>query len=293
MTMPRTLTQPTATHAWYQLLRQLLLDGQPIGPRGMATREVLNATIAFPMRYPVICCPARKLSYKFMAAEALWVTAGNDKAADIVPYNKHMAEFSDDGETFAGAYGPPWVDQLDYLLRTLGNDQQTRQAVVTLWRPNPKPSKDIPCTVALTFNIRDNKLNCHVFMRSSDIWLGVPYDFFTFTMMATKLRCIYNDTNRQRVQPGLLYFTAVSSHLYDRDLEQVKLVNDELRLTVNGPLARSYDYPMREPTLMLETPKPKPWEFYRRSLLACRDLKPTRQLEIEGLWRIRYDAVDG
>ena len=162
------------------------------------------------MRKPVLTIKERSLSYKFMAAEAFWILSGSDMVADIAPWNSRIANFSDDGERFFGAYGPKITSQLPYVVEKLKSDKDSRQAGLTIWRETPPATKDVPCTVAVFANIRNELLNISVFMRSSDAWLGLPYDVFNFSMLG-HLICAHVGN----LQPGCLYLTAFSSHLYE------------------------------------------------------------------------------
>jgi thymidylate synthase len=203
---------------WRRQLSNVLLNGLEVSPRGKLTRELLHQSFAIDMRRPVLRAPLRKLDYKFMAAEAFWILSGDDRVEGIAPFNKRISEFSDDGKTFFGAYGPKIMEQLGYVLAKLAEDDLSRQAVLTIWREQPPPTKDVPCTVAISFTLREGKLNVHVFMRSSDLWLGLPYDVFNFSMLGhlvcAKLNAI-PDAKEPNVEPGLLHLTAVSSHLYE------------------------------------------------------------------------------
>ena len=206
------------SHAWLEALQDILTCGNDVAPRDQPTKEILQRTMQINMRKPVLMIPTRKLSYQFMAAEAYWILTGDDRVETISPYNKRIADFSDDGKTFFGAYGPKIRGQLDYVVEKLLQDSSSRQAGLTIWRENPPPTKDIPCTIAVFFNIRDGKLNCHNFMRSSDIWLGIPYDVFNFSMLS-HLVCASLNSKGCAVTPGTLYLTAASSHLYERNFE--------------------------------------------------------------------------
>lgn len=208
---------------WLETLEKALAQGKEVSPRGRKTLELPQHTVVVDTRRPVLLVPERKLSYQFMAAEAYWILTGDNRVETIAPWNRHIAQFSDDGKVFAGAYGPMVVDQLDYVVKALAKDCDTRQAVMTIWRPNPPPSKDIPCTVALDFKLRDGKLNCHAFMRSSDQWLGLPYDVFNFSML-THLVCGAYHMAGQRpvIEPGTLYLTAASSHLYEEQWDSAR-----------------------------------------------------------------------
>jgi len=134
--------------------------------------------------------PERKLNYRFMAAEAAWILSGSNRLSSLLPFCKAMATFSDDGTFMRGAYGPKVMDQLGYVVDCLIHDSHTRQAVLAIWRERPGASKDIPCTLTMQFLLRWNQLyhmpSLHtiVNMRSSDVWLGLPYDLFTFSMIA-------------------------------------------------------------------------------------------------------------
>lgn len=219
--------EPTASAVWIKLLSDIMLMGNTVSPRGQLTKEILQHTIALNMREPVVKVPLRKLSYQFMAAEAFWILSGDDKVETIEPYNKNIAQFSDDGKTFFGAYGPKIVSQLAYIVEKLRGDKDSRQAGLTIWRENPPETKDVPCTVAIWFNIRNDLLNCHVFMRSSDAWLGIPYDVFNFSMLGHMVCALYNTNNDPYrevfpvICPGTLYLTAASSHIYDRNAVDV------------------------------------------------------------------------
>ena len=224
----------TLDFVWFTTVKKILLEGIEVSPRDKLTKELPQHTVQVNMNYPVLTFPGRKLSYKFMAAEAFWILSGDDTVEGIAPWNKHIAQFSDDGRRFYGAYGPRIIEQLGHVIEKLTADRETRQAVITTWRPNPEKSKDIPCTVSFDFKIREDKLNLHVFMRSSDVWLGLPYDVFNFSMLAFAVCGILNAKHIEKhirqeapdgerlVTPGVLYLTAASSHLYKENFEQAE-----------------------------------------------------------------------
>lgn len=265
--------QKNATLAWRRLLARIFqaaIGGESaIAPRNLPTLEVLHSTVAFDMHEPAIVSTLRKPSYRFMAAEALWVMSGSDRVAQIAPYNAAMRRYSDDGETFFGAYGPRFLDQLPYVARALARDPATRQAAMTFWRPSPPETRDVPCTVALTFNLRQAndgpRLNCHAFMRSSDTWLGVPYDFFTFSMLAAyvlhRFRLEAPPSYAAVPRLGALYFTAVSSHLYENHEEAARAV-------LRAPVEYAAPSDLRE---RLSTPEPTFFWPLIRELAAARD----------------------
>jgi len=223
--MIRPAYYPSAGEAWRVLAAYLLEYGHAVAPRGLKTKEVSHASLSFNMNLPVMACRDRKLSYSFMAAEPLWYLSGSDRLPSIAKYNPNMAKYSDDGNVLYGAYGPPIMAQIDYVTDCLIRDRHTRQAWLTIWKQNPHPSKDIPCTIALGFRITGGCLCCHVYMRSSDAYLGIPYDWFSFSIVAARIACEYNHAVKvpaERVQLGELFWTAASSHVYVENEEAIR-----------------------------------------------------------------------
>ena len=222
-----------ANEAWHAILRNIIYDGATTSPRNHITREVLALSVTLNANHPVVTDHRRKLNYRFMAAEAAWVLRGANDLASLEKHVKRMRDFSDDGETLAGAYGPRLRllgsvscggDQLRWCAEKLAADRDSRQAVAAIWTPTPAPSKDIPCTVDLQFLVRGyghTKLQTIVHMRSSDAWLGVPYDLFTFSMVAWRVALIMRNLG-VFVKPDTLTLVAGSSHLYAHDFDAAR-----------------------------------------------------------------------
>lgn len=165
------------------------------------------------MRHPVVTCPVRKLSHKFMLAEAIWILEGRNDIS-IGKYSQRIMEFSDDRYHFQGAYGPKVTEQLRYVVDTLLKDKHSRQAVIGIWREQPRESRDVPCTLTLQFMIRDAQIHCIANMRSSDLWLGWVYDVFNFTMITTWVGSRIREIANCDLELGNLYLNAGSQHIY-------------------------------------------------------------------------------
>ncbi len=206
-----TIARHDANTAWEHLL-QIVKSGAMVCPRNMSTTEVSPITVTIKdIRQNLVTNPYRKLNYAFAIAEVLWIWQGRRDLRFIAAYNKAMEKFSDDGSILSGAYGPPFSEQLGYVREILRKDPNSRQAVMTIWKPSPFESKDIPCTIMLHFMIRGGKLNLITYMRSNDLWLGFPYDVHTFT---TIQKAIAEDLS---VGYGTYTHIAGSLHLYEDD----------------------------------------------------------------------------
>lgn len=190
-------------------------DYQP-SPRGMKVQEVINGHYSVPMP-AYISLVERNVNYKFMFSEAAWILSGSNRLSEVSRYMSKYANFSDDNQFLKGAYGPKVIDQLPYVVQALAQDQDSRQAVMTIWRERPGPSKDVPCTVAAQFLIRGGQLHAVFTMRSNDVVLGFTYDVFTFSMIANAVRLLLRNQGVE-VELGQLHVNAGSLHLYENQV---------------------------------------------------------------------------
>ena len=207
----------TATDEWVDLLFAIRNFGQSSKPRGLRIKELLCKTTQIDMRFPVVAAKIRKIGYKFAAAEAFNILTGRSDVASIAQYSPHISSFSNDGQHFDGHYGPMVVQQLRYVVDSLVKDPDSRQGAMSIWRPNPRDSRDVSCTLMLQWLIRDRQLICVDTMRSSDAWLGWPYDIFSFSMLSAYILLLLRARGLgafERLELGSLFLTAGSSHLY-------------------------------------------------------------------------------
>lgn len=230
------MINPT-NEAYLELISDIVHEGSLAVCRGHETVEVLNHKTVIDMNYPLVTLTKRRLGYRFACAEAAWTICGENKVSLLEPYSKQIKNFSDDGIFFFGAYGPKIVDQLEYIGRCFKNDLYSRQAVINIWREKPPVSKDIPCTLNMQFIIRKNSgdnniLHTIVNMRSSDLWLGVPYDWFNFSMISTYVALYLRKILNVEIYLGELTINAGSRHYYKNSFgyneeQLLNLLNDK------------------------------------------------------------------
>lgn len=193
-------------------------------PRGLKITEKINDSWIIDMDDPIITLPERKLSYSFMFGEAAWMLEGRNDVESVSKYVDGVKRFSDDGETFYGAYGPKILTQWSYVIKTLVSDKDSRQAVINIWRENPGSSKDIPCTLSLQFFLREasDELWLHTVatMRSNDAWLGTPYDTFNFSAISFWIT-LHLNRNGIKCKVGSLNIQAGSRHIYETDFKKL------------------------------------------------------------------------
>jgi thymidylate synthase len=209
------------------VIKDLLEDGHDLPSRDGPTTEILGyvARLNDP-RANFMFNPIRKMSPWYAAAELLWYLQGENDItmmkAYAPQYERFVAGTHDDGVHAHGAYGYRWKwhDQVEKVIKTLSEAPESRQAVITCWEPSDLDFigkvNDIPCTLSLDFKLRDGLLYLTVTMRSNDVWLGLPYDTWCFTMLQHLIAYRLRDKG---LCHGLGWYQiqASSMHLYDRN----------------------------------------------------------------------------
>lgn len=219
-------------------LNYLYRNGAYTEVKGQRTQEILN--FHGEVRNPIdrlITSNARKMNFPFGVLEWIGLITGEARTSVFTKYIKKFSEFSQDGVIIDGAYGSRLHglgDQVEYVIRLLREDKQTRQAVISIYEGPTEmtgSSKlNIPCTLTLQFIYRPvvigkPQLHCIVTMRSNDAIWGFTYDMFMFTMLHEYIAM------RTGLPLGRYYHNAGSMHLYERDFDLVRAMKKEPRWT--------------------------------------------------------------
>ena len=155
--------------------------------------------------------------------EFCWYLSGRSDFGFIDYYLRGAYDPDEDVEpdgTIAGAYGPRLVaaagdGQLERVINMLSAHPATRQAVLQLFDADDLTSgqHDVPCTCTLQFLNRSDGLELVTYMRSNDVYRGLPHDVFCFTLLQEWIAC------RLGVDVGTYKHAVGSLHLYDIDAE--------------------------------------------------------------------------
>ncbi|MDF2117651.1 thymidylate synthase [Roseiarcaceae bacterium H3SJ34-1] len=203
--------------------------------------------------------------------ELIWYISSNNSIEFIEYYIPGYSQFSDDGKTANGAYGPrifsKGIDnaeissrtQWQRVIDTLSQRNGSRNGIIQIFanRDAEIDSNDIPCTCTLHFAIRNDKVHLHTHMRSNDAFLGLPHDIFSFTMLqeiaARQLNC----------EIGSYQHSVASLHLYsDTDKRKFKT------------LAQAYlDEGLHDPIQMPRMPDGNPWPSLNEVIKAEAEIR--------------------
>jgi thymidylate synthase len=165
-------------------------------------------------------CGVRKTFPRTAAAEVAWFLLGTKDVSFIREYAPIWDKFvEEDGHTVAGAYGYRWRehfgrDQVRDAVVALRRNPTDRRIFVSAWDPCEdglgRPSRNVPCPVGFTLSIVGDRLNSALMIRSSDVFVGLPYDVMGHALL---MRAIASSIGG--VQLGAMSVTLAHPHLYE------------------------------------------------------------------------------
>lgn len=211
------------SYAIVDSVQDLLHDGAEVTVKGERTKELVARSTRLERpaeRYLFV--PRRHHDITSQFAESMWVLAGRNDIGWLTKYLKRAPNFSDDGQTWRGGYGPrlrSWsgIDQIDAVRQRLLADPSSRQGVMVLFDPASdfQPSKDIPCNNWLAWLIRDNRLHLAVALRSNDVWWGFSgTNAFEWSILHEMMAFWLN------AEIGRADYLAMSFHLYEKHFDR-------------------------------------------------------------------------
>lgn len=152
-------------------------------PLALTVSNPLNRCYVIPNRYNCIFSTI---------AETMWVLAGRDDIDFLEFYLKRAKDFSDDGATWRGAYGPrifDWngINQFKECIHALRENPKTTRACIAIFDPERDHNiakKDIPCNNWIQFYIKDDLLHMNVSLRANDlVWGFSGINFFEWSTL--------------------------------------------------------------------------------------------------------------
>lgn len=212
--------------AFRQIFSDLKRHGKLCSPRGLKCLELEHHTYELPPYARFCNFEARKLNLNYVKNEFLWYLRGDKFDTSIGEKAKLWQSLVNADGSINSNYGQYLFgeqQQFDGIVKTLLEDRDSRRAsAVILSRDHLKmETKDVPCTYALNFRIREGKLNMSVHMRSQDAIFGMGNDAPTFSfvheMVYTYLRPKYPE-----LELGAYRHTADSLHVYERHFEMLE-----------------------------------------------------------------------
>lgn len=215
---------------YLELMRHVRDNGTHKGDRtGTGTVSCFGYQMRFDLSegFPVLT--TKKLHLRSIIHELLWFLQGDTN----IHYLKENGvriwdEWADENGDLGPVYGYQWrswpnpdgthTDQVHKLIESLKHKPDSRRHIVSAWNPSFIDDMALPpCHCLFQFYVADGKLSCQLYQRSADLFLGVPFNIASYSLLTLMLAqvCGY--------APGEFVHTFGDVHLYSNHLEQTDL----------------------------------------------------------------------
>jgi thymidylate synthase len=217
---------------YHDLLRLVLEEGtQRTDRTGTGTLSVFGAQARFDLRpdgpgFPLLT--TKKLHLKSIIYELLWFLRGD---TNIRYLNEHGVtiwdEWADERGNLGRVYGAQWrdwrgnngirVDQIENVIAQIRSSPDSRRLIVSAWNPAEIESMALPpCHVLFQFYVQDGALSCQLYQRSADLFLGVPFNIASYSLLTIMVAQVCGLT------AGDFVHTFGDLHLYLNHIEQTR-----------------------------------------------------------------------
>lgn len=226
---------------YQDLLQHILDNGFQKGDRtGTGTISVFGHQMRFHLEDGFPLLTTKKVHLRSIIHELLWLINGDTNIKYL--HDNRVSiwdEWADSNGDLGPIYGAQWrnwnnegIDQIADVINSLKNNPNSRRHIVTAWNPSVLPdesSKDFaanvangkaalpPCHAFFQFYVADNKLSCQLYQRSADVFLGVPFNIASYSLLTMMIAQVCG------LGLGDFVHTFGDVHIYNNHIEQVKL----------------------------------------------------------------------
>ncbi len=215
---------------YLDLLRDALENGFERADRtGTGTRAVFGRQLRFNLEDGFPMVTTKKLHLRSIIIELLWFLKG-DTNIKYLKDNKVSIwdEWADENGDLGPVYGKQWrswaapdgraIDQIQWVLDEIRTNPNSRRLIVSAWNPADVNEMALPpCHCLFQFNVMDGKLNCQLYQRSADVFLGVPFNIASYALLTLMM------ARATGLEAGEFVHTFGDAHLYLNHMEQAQL----------------------------------------------------------------------
>jgi len=155
----------------------------------------------------------KRMAWHQLFAEFEWFLAGGRNIKELNEKGIHYWDsYADESGDLGPIYGAQWskYQQVKRLIETLKTNPNHRRHLIVNWNEEDLPEMSLPpCVMLYQFYVQNHRLSVHVYQRSADVFLGLPFDI---AQTALLLHYIAKETG---LIPETIYYTIGDAHIYE------------------------------------------------------------------------------
>ena len=210
------------------LLKDVFENGVQKGDRtGTGTRSVFGRQIRYDLSKGFPLITTKFVPFRLIAEELFWFLRGESNISSLLEKEVHIwDEWADEEGELGPVYGVQWrswpardgsaIDQIAKAVDLLRTSPDSRRIIVSAWNPADLADMKLePCHALFQFYVADGKLSCQLYQRSADMFLGVPFNIASYSLLTHMM------AQQSGLEVGEFIWTGGDTHIYDNHVEQV------------------------------------------------------------------------
>lgn len=201
---------------------------------GTGTLSVFGYQMRFDLSKGFPMVTTKKLHLKSIIHELLWFLDGDTNIKYLNDNGVRIwNEWADENGELGPVYGHQWrswptpdgstIDQISHLVDQIKNNPDSRRHIVSAWNVSEVNKMALPpCHTLFQFYVADGKLSCQLYQRSADIFLGVPFNIASYSLLTMMMAQVCG------LEPGDFVHTFGDAHIYSNHIDQA---NEQLKRT--------------------------------------------------------------
>ncbi len=220
---------------------------------GVGTRSVFGYQMRFNLAEGFPLVTTKKLHIRSIVHELLWFLSGSSNIKYLHDNGVSIwDEWADENGDLGPVYGVQWrswpapngrkIDQISNLIEGIKRDPDSRRHLVVAWNPAEVDKMALPpCHCLFQFYVANGKLSCQLYQRSCDIFLGVPFNIASYSLLTHMV------AQQCDLEVGDFVWTGGDCHIYKNHFEQVELQLSRTpraypKLVINRKPSSIFDY---------------------------------------------------
>lgn len=195
---------------------------------GTGTHSVFGYQMRFNLQDGFPLLTTKKLHLKSIIHELLWFLKGDTNVKYLQENGVRIwNEWADENGDLGHIYGYQWrswpdydgghIDQIKEAIDTIQNNPDSRRIIVSAWNVADLPQMNLPpCHAFFQFYVANGKLSLQLYQRSSDIFLGVPFNIASYALLLMMVAQVTG------LEAGDFVHTLGDAHIYNNHIEQVR-----------------------------------------------------------------------
>lgn len=196
---------------------------------GVGTRSVFGYQMRFNLAEGFPLVTTKKLHIRSIVHELLWFLSGSSNIKYLHDNGVSIwDEWADENGDLGPVYGVQWrswpapdgrkIDQISNLIEGIKKNPDSRRHLVVAWNPADVDKMALPpCHCLFQFYVANGKLSCQLYQRSCDIFLGVPFNIASYSLLTHMV------AQQCDLEVGDFVWTGGDCHIYKNHFEQVEL----------------------------------------------------------------------